>query len=128
MRTDQLEKDGPENGVERDFIPSRRIVDGPQPQAALQPQQYRQCAGHEEQVIEMKPQESTVRVGLESPTVQDIQGTANQEQTIAEIPKPFHNKTRIAKPNAVATSSFKTKIMLTTLPHLWRDFQNIFLT
>jgi len=128
MRTDQLEKDGPENGVERDFIPRRRIVDGPQPQAALQPQQHRQCAGHEEQVIEMKPQESTVRVGLESPTVQDIQGTANQEQTIAEIPKPFHNKTRIAKPNAVATSSFKTKIMLTTLPHLWRDFQNIFLT
>ena len=128
VRADDFEKDGPKNGVERDFIPRWRIIDGAQAQSALNPKQHRQRARHEEQVIEMKSQEGAVRVRLDHPAVQHIQRAAKEEQTVVEIPKPFHSKTKIAKPKAVARSSFKTNIMLTTLPYPAADFQNIFLT
>lgn len=75
----------------------------------------------------MKPHERIVRVRLDHPAVEHVQRTRNEKQTITEIPKSFHNNTKIAKPKAVATSSFKTKIMLTTLTYpqtLSRNFSN----
>jgi hypothetical protein len=54
-------------------------------------------------------------VRLDGPAIECIQGTGNQEQTVAKIAEPFHSKTRMANPKAAATSSFKTRIMLTTL-------------
>jgi hypothetical protein len=92
----------------------------------LHPQQNRQGGRHEQHIVEMKPQEGIVSVRLEPPTIQHVQGTGNEKQSVAEIPKPFHNKTKIAKPRAVATSSFKTNIMPATLTHIVITFQNFF--
>jgi len=126
--TDHFEKNRPENGVERDFVPSWRLVVGTEPQSALHPKQHRQRARNEKHVIEMEPQEKIVGMGPNHPAIERIQGAANEEQTVAQIGKRFHNSTKIAIPKAVATSSFKTNIMPTTLHYLSRAFQNIFLT
>ena len=57
----------------------------------------------------MKPQEGIMGVGRDRPSGLARQGTGKEEQTVAEIRKLFHSKTKMAKPKAVATSSFKTR-------------------
>jgi hypothetical protein len=64
----------------------------------------------------MKPQEGTLNVGFDKPAIQGVERTGNQEQTVTEIAEPLHNKTRMAKPSAAATSSLRNKIISTTLP------------
>jgi hypothetical protein len=126
LRADDFKENRPEDGVKRELTPGWRDIARAQTKASLQPKQHRQRARHQEKIIKMKPQEGIVDMGLDAPAIKRIQRARNQEQTIAEIPKFFHSKTRIANPKAAATSSFKTKIMLSTLHHLMRSFQNFF--
>jgi len=72
----------------------------------------------------MKPQEGIMDVRFDAPAIERVQGTGNQEQTVCEIPKFFHRRTRMRKPKTAATTSFKTKIISTTLHQLSRSFQN----
>jgi len=73
MRADHFKKDRPEDRVERNFAPRRRIIGVPEPDLALHPQERRQGAGHQEHVVEMKPEKGVVRVRLDAPTIERIE-------------------------------------------------------
>jgi hypothetical protein len=126
MRADHFKENRPYDGVKRELTPSGRSIGGAQTKALLQPEQQWQRAGHQQEIVKMKPEECIMGVRLNTPAIEGVQGTRNQKQTVAEIPKFFHSKTRMAKPKATATSSFKTRIMLTTLHQMVGCFQKFF--
>ena len=126
MRTNHFKKDRPKGSIKRNFTPRRRRIGRAQSQPALKPKEQRQRARHQQEIIEMKSQECIVDVRLKATAIQCVERTANQEQPVTKIPKLFHRRTKMAKPNAAATSSLKTRIMVTTLHHPSSSFQKFF--
>lgn len=88
-RADPFEEKRPEAERKKNLAEGGWLVVVAQLEAALQEEKGRECAGNEQQIVELAPEESRGDVRFESPTIEDVKGAGNQEERIAEITKHF---------------------------------------
>src|SRR5215469_4573841 len=105
MRANDFKENRPENRVERDLPPGRRVICRAQAQPSLHQQQRRQRARDKQHIVEMESHERVVRMRFDQPAIQRVKRTTNQTESVPDIPKFFHSNAMIAKPKAAATSS-----------------------
>src|ERR1700728_4436935 len=92
-------------------------------QLALQPEDYRQSDGHQQQVIKMGMQErpKPLRMGMEKPakmradeqTVEGVSGERKNEQPVMQVTKLLTASHSASKTNTaeIASSALKSKII-----------------
>jgi hypothetical protein len=91
-RADDFAHDGPEGEMGKHFEPAGWTIVPAQIQQVLQPEDYRQSGGHEQQVIKMGMQErpKPLGMGMEKPakmradeqTVEGVSGERKNEQPV----------------------------------------------
>ena len=82
-----------------------------QPKQPLDQQKRWQCAGNQQEIVEVKSQKRTMNVWPDEPAIESVKRTRQNEKSVAEVTKPFHRANRITYPKAMATISFSARIM-----------------
>jgi hypothetical protein len=80
-----------------------------QAKRAPEPENERNGARNQKQIVEPRMQKDGIDVWFEDPPVQTITGGADEEQVIAEISK-LHRRHRISSPTPRTTSSLSKKV------------------
>jgi len=100
VRADNLEQDGPDDQVQRNFARRRHLIVLPQAQPALHQQQRRQRAGNQQHIVEITVEEKVVNARLEAPAVDGVKQAGQEKQAVAQITESLQRSARIARPNA----------------------------
>lgn len=105
---DNLGDDTPDEEMERDFAGFGKTVVRPQSEAPLQPEQDRQRAGNQQQVVKLPGEERRGADVTPPAAIKGIEQACAQPRGIGEILKPFHSSATIRKPAAPASRSLNS--------------------
>jgi hypothetical protein len=111
-RPEKLEEQRPSREVRRDFKGGRRMIMVSQSQATMHPQNERQCAWDEQEIVEPKLEESGSSVGFNNPAIHGVKSATRNEKRIAPITIRVHSKARITRPNASPTANLINRAVI----------------
>lgn len=94
-----------------DLTPCWRSLVSPA-QPAMQPEQQREGAGNQPEIIEVALDEWVRHQGLQEETVQCIGTAADQEQRVAMETEHPHNSARMKKPEKAASDNLSRRRLM----------------
>lgn len=116
VRSDDFKQHAPDGEMERNLSEGWRLVMVAETQPALQPEQERQRAGNEQQIIEVTPDKGRMHVWLDRPPIQRVKRATRQAQRVAPVTKWFHSNARMISPAPSARRNLQVKIIPNTSP------------
>ena len=87
---DPLEQRRPENEVTESFDEARSVVVRAQAKLAMQPKNWRQRAGDQPEVIELRMEKSGVEMGFDQPAIERVGNATEEKKRITHVIESSH--------------------------------------
>jgi len=112
MRANPFEQYGPNDQIQPDLAPGRKLIVVPQFEPALQQQERRQRARNQQHIVEIIAHKRAVHARFNYPSVQHIKAAAKQKQRISQITEGLQSRARMTNPNPTATTNFSKSTII----------------